>query len=117
MSAALTLLAGGVIGVVAGSVLVPFTRRELAASVARSSASSPETPAAVLTVVDSSPPRVTRDQWVALAVASGLLPAYVLSRVAGRSMRCRRWSSSSGWCSLPIVTSPVVFFPRRWFMR
>jgi leader peptidase (prepilin peptidase)/N-methyltransferase len=83
MSAPLTLLGGAAIGLAAGCVLVPFTRRELAASVARSSASPSGTAAPV--VVDAAPPRVTRAQWVALAAASGLLPAYVLYR-AGWSL-------------------------------
>lgn len=78
MSASITILGGAALGVAAGTLLVPFTRRELAASVARSSSSpSPTTDV----VVDTAPPRITRGQWAALAAASGLLPAYVLHRV------------------------------------
>ena len=77
MSASVTLLGGAALGVAAGSLLVPFTRRELAASMARSSpGETAVTPAAA-----TSAPRVTTGQWVALAAASGLLPAYVLHRV------------------------------------
>jgi leader peptidase (prepilin peptidase)/N-methyltransferase len=59
----------------AGSLLVPLTRRELGAAVARSS--SGDTP---LAMTDRSAPRIARGHWVALAVVSGLLPAYVLYR-------------------------------------
>ena len=75
MSAPLTLLGGAALGMAAGSLLVPLTRRELAASVARSSSSS----ASVATT--EAAPRVSTGHWVALAAASGLLPAYVLHRV------------------------------------
>jgi leader peptidase (prepilin peptidase)/N-methyltransferase len=78
MSAPLALLGGAVLGMAAGSLLVPFTRRELAASVARSSAGSSAT---VAVATADAPPRISRAHWVALAVASGLLPAYVLHRV------------------------------------
>jgi leader peptidase (prepilin peptidase)/N-methyltransferase len=60
----------------AGSLLVPLTRRELAASVARSSPELAPTPVPVATA-----PRIPASHWVALAAASGLLPAYVLHRV------------------------------------
>ena len=76
MSASVTLLGGAALGVAAGSLLVPFTRRELAASMARS---SPGETAVTSTAVTA--PRITTGQWVALAAASGLLPAYVLHRV------------------------------------
>jgi leader peptidase (prepilin peptidase)/N-methyltransferase len=75
MSAPLTLLGGAALGMAAGSLLVPLTRRELAASVARSS--SGEAPV----VTAEAPPRVSTGHWIALAAASGLLPAYVLHRV------------------------------------
>ncbi len=78
MSASITLLGGAALGMAAGSLLVPVTRRELAASVARSSSAPDDT---VITTVDTAPPGVTRGQWLALAAASGLLPAYVLHRV------------------------------------
>jgi leader peptidase (prepilin peptidase) / N-methyltransferase len=76
MSAPVTLLAGAVLGVAAGTLLAPLTRRELAASVARSARAGGPAP-----VLDQSPPRISRVQQVALAVVSGLLPAYVLYRV------------------------------------
>jgi leader peptidase (prepilin peptidase) / N-methyltransferase len=76
MSAPLTLLGGAALGMAAGSLLVPLTRRELAASVARSSAGG-----APVAVTATSAPHVTRRHWMALAAASGLLPAYVLHRV------------------------------------
>jgi leader peptidase (prepilin peptidase)/N-methyltransferase len=75
MSAPLTLLGGAALGMAAGSLLVPLTRRELAASVARSS--SGEAPV----VTAEAPPQVSTGHWIALAAASGLLPAYVLHRV------------------------------------
>jgi len=78
MSASITLLGGAAVGIAAGSLLVPVTRRQLAASVARSSSVPTES---AVTSIDVAAPRVTRGQWVALAVASGLLPAYVLHRV------------------------------------
>jgi len=76
VSAPLTLLAGAAIGIAAGSLLVPLTRRELAASVVRAAPPN-ELPAPL----DQSPPQINRSQWIALAVVSGLLPAYVLYRV------------------------------------
>jgi len=78
VSAPITLLAGAVAGLAVGSLLVPLTRRELAAAVSRSSASAGDATAATQ---DVSPPRVTRGQWITLAVVSGLLPSYVLHRV------------------------------------
>ena len=67
----------------AGSLLVPFTRRSLAASVARLSPEGPKSPptSPVATATLVAPPRVTALHWVALAVVSGLLPAYVLHKV------------------------------------
>jgi leader peptidase (prepilin peptidase)/N-methyltransferase len=83
MSTPLTVLGGAVIGMAAGSLIVPFTRRSLAASVARASVadptSSPAPAVAAADVVD--PPRITTRQWALLAVVSGLLPAYVLHKV------------------------------------
>jgi len=76
MSAAVTLLAGAVLGMAAGSVLVPLTRRELAASVARAS-----TRDAAVVATDLAPPRITRRHWIALVAVSGLLPAYALHQV------------------------------------
>ncbi len=74
MSAPLTLLGGAALGMAAGSLLVPLTRRELAASVARSAAGAAP-------VAADPAPRVSAGQWLALAAVSGLLPAYVLHRV------------------------------------
>jgi len=78
MSAPITLLAGAAVGMAAGSLLVPLTRRELAAAVHRSGALSE---AVSETVDEDGPPPVAWGHWVALAVVSGLLPAYVLHRV------------------------------------
>jgi len=75
VSAPLTLLGGAALGMAAGSLLVPLTRRELAASVARSSSA-----AASVTTAEAAP-RVSTGHWIALAAVSGLLPAYVLHRV------------------------------------
>jgi leader peptidase (prepilin peptidase)/N-methyltransferase len=76
VSAPVALLGGAALGTVIGSVLVPLTRRELAASVVRAAAA--DEPASTL---NCAPPRIGRSQWIALAAVSGLLPAYVLSRV------------------------------------
>jgi leader peptidase (prepilin peptidase)/N-methyltransferase len=76
MSSPLTLLGGAVLGATAGLALVPLTRRQLAASVARSSTASTAEVAGATLAVD--PPRVSTKQHVLLAVASALLPAYVL---------------------------------------
>jgi hypothetical protein len=43
MSASIPLIVGALIGVAAGSLLVPVTRRELAAAVVRTSKNTPET--------------------------------------------------------------------------
>ncbi|HEX4162462.1 MAG TPA: A24 family peptidase [Acidimicrobiales bacterium] len=83
MSAPLAVIGGAAIGMAAGSLIVPFTRRSLAASVARASLADPATPAtptsANADVVD--PARITARQWALLAVVSGILPAYVLHKV------------------------------------
>jgi leader peptidase (prepilin peptidase) / N-methyltransferase len=76
MSAPITLLGGAALGIAAGSLLLPLTRRELAASVARSAPSD-----APVASSDHATPSVGWAHWVALAAASGLLPAYVLHRV------------------------------------
>ncbi len=76
MSTPVTLLAGATLGIAISSALVPLTRRELAASVARASTAD-----AGGVVTDLAPPRVTWRHWVALAILSGLLPAYVLHQV------------------------------------
>jgi leader peptidase (prepilin peptidase)/N-methyltransferase len=76
MSTPVTLLAGAVLGIAIGSALVPLTRHELAASVARASTANT---GAVAT--DLAPPRISWRHWVAVAIVSGLLPAYVLHQV------------------------------------
>jgi leader peptidase (prepilin peptidase) / N-methyltransferase len=76
MSAPLTLLLGAALGIGAGSLLVPLTRRELAASVLRAAP-----PGELAPPPDQSAPHISRSQWIALAAVSGLLPAYVLYRV------------------------------------
>jgi leader peptidase (prepilin peptidase)/N-methyltransferase len=83
MSAPLTVLGGAAIGMAAGSLIVPFTRRSLAASVARASVTGPaSSPAPAFAAPDvAEPPRITTRQWALLAVISGLLPAYVLHKV------------------------------------
>lgn len=83
MSTPLTILGGAAIGMAAGSLIVPFTRRSLAASVARASSDEPtNSPAPTIAVSEAvEPPRITTRQWAALAVVSGLLPAYVLHKV------------------------------------
>jgi leader peptidase (prepilin peptidase)/N-methyltransferase len=83
MSAPLAVIGGAAIGMAAGSLIVPFTRRSLAASVARASLADPATPAtpASANADVGDPPRITARQWALLAVVSGLLPAYVLHKV------------------------------------
>jgi leader peptidase (prepilin peptidase)/N-methyltransferase len=78
MSAAVPLIVGALLGVAAGSLLVPVTRRELAAAVVRSSAHSSEAHPAEIQSADQ---RLSGWHWAALALASGLLPAYVLHGV------------------------------------
>ena len=77
MSTPAALIGGALIGAAAGALMVPFTRRELAASLARAGAADGSLSAAPTT----STARITTGQWTALAVVSGLLPAYVLHRV------------------------------------
>ena len=76
MSAPLALLAGAALGMAIGSLLVPLTRRELAASVVRATAT--EEPAPQL---DQTAPGIEGWQRIALAAVSGLVPAIVLYRV------------------------------------
>jgi leader peptidase (prepilin peptidase)/N-methyltransferase len=78
VSTPITLLGGAALGVAAGSLLVPLTRRELAGAMTRSAARTEEAPFAV---GDTAAPRVAWGHWIALAAVSGLLPAYVLYRV------------------------------------
>jgi leader peptidase (prepilin peptidase)/N-methyltransferase len=82
MTTSFTVLGGAAIGMVAGSLIVPFTRRSLAASVARASMAEPASPVPAIATPDvAEPPRITARQWALLAVVSGLLPAYVLHKV------------------------------------
>jgi leader peptidase (prepilin peptidase) / N-methyltransferase len=90
MSTSATLLGGAAIGMAAGALLVPFTRRELASSVARSEAGGSRTLTAEGTagggtagtiVATSEPVPVATWHRIALVVASGLVPAYVLQKV------------------------------------
>jgi leader peptidase (prepilin peptidase)/N-methyltransferase len=78
MSATVTLLGGAALGMSAGLVLVPLTRRELAAAVARSDSSAGERTGGSS---DWTVPPITGAQVLGLAVVSGLLLAYVLYRV------------------------------------
>lgn len=78
MSAPLTLLGGALLGMAAGSVLVPLTRRELAGALSRSSTA--EDGNGRPQPLDA-PPRVAAWHWAALALVSGLVPAYVLHHV------------------------------------
>jgi len=77
MTDPLTLVAGAALGMAAGSLLVPVTRRELAAAVSRSHSIGD----APIAEADQALPRITWGHWFALAVVSGLLPAYVLHQV------------------------------------
>jgi leader peptidase (prepilin peptidase) / N-methyltransferase len=75
MSASISLIGGALVGVAAGSLLVPVTRRELAAALVRSSATTGE---ANPSQSQATAPNLKTWHWVALALLSGLLPAYVL---------------------------------------
>jgi leader peptidase (prepilin peptidase) / N-methyltransferase len=77
VSAHLALFGGAAIGMAAGAFLVPVTRRELAAAVGRSPTGAPApTPAPA-----PAPPPVATWHRVAVIVASGLLPGFVLFNV------------------------------------
>jgi leader peptidase (prepilin peptidase)/N-methyltransferase len=78
MSAPMTLVGGAAIGMAAGALLVPFTRRQLAASVARSA--GVEGSARAENTERFSVPVATWHR-IALVVASGLIPGYVLHQV------------------------------------
>lgn len=78
MTPTVTLLLGAMLGIAAGSLLVPVTRRSLAAAVQRSA--SLTTDASFSTERDD-PPQITSRHWLTLAAISGLLPAYVLHQV------------------------------------
>jgi prepilin signal peptidase PulO-like enzyme (type II secretory pathway) len=85
MSTTLALLVGAAFGIAAGSLLVPLTRRELTASLARAAAGqvagAEVADAPAETPVDVEAPRIGRRQWLVLAAASGVIPAFMLYRV------------------------------------
>lgn len=83
MSAPLAVLGGAAVGMAAGWLMVPFTRRSLAASIARLSVTDEAVVAYPADVAPSvvEPPRITTRHWALLAVLSGLLPAVVLHKV------------------------------------
>jgi leader peptidase (prepilin peptidase)/N-methyltransferase len=74
----MTLVGGAAIGMAVGALLVPFTRRQLAASVARSARA--ESPAGVENTEGFAVPVATWHR-IALVAASGLIPGYVLHQV------------------------------------
>jgi prepilin signal peptidase PulO-like enzyme (type II secretory pathway) len=80
MSSTLTLVGGAALGMAAGAMLVPLTRRELAGAIARSAAPADGAVANVPTEA-AGPAEIRAWHWVALGVVSGLLPAYVLHKV------------------------------------
>jgi leader peptidase (prepilin peptidase)/N-methyltransferase len=73
MSSHLALLGGAFIGMAAGAVLIPLTRRQLAGAAARADVASGS--------VESGPTPMSNGHRVALIAASGLLPGIVLYRV------------------------------------
>jgi len=93
MTEALTILGAGALGMTAAWLLVPLTRRELAAAVGRAaapvaatagsggSAVEPEDSHAEATEGSTDEVRITSGQRTALVVVSGLIPAYVLGHV------------------------------------
>lgn len=81
MSPSLALLIGAVFGMAAGSLLVPLTRRELAASLTRAAAGQTSSAGGADATAEFEPPSIGRRQWLALAVASGVIPAFLLYRV------------------------------------
>ena len=82
MSTTLTIFGGAAIGMAVGSLLVPFTRRALAASVARASSTDGASSVSLAVATDVvEAPRITRLHWAVLTVVSGLVPAYVLHKV------------------------------------
>ena len=77
MNPTITILGGAALGIAAGALLVPLTRRELAGAIARSSSDSEEVVGAGV----AQPARMPAWHWAALGAFSGLLPAYVLYKV------------------------------------
>jgi leader peptidase (prepilin peptidase)/N-methyltransferase len=80
VSATITLAGGAVLGAAGALLLVPLTRRELAAAVTRSTATADGSPP---TAVEgpADPNQIAWGHSVALAALSGALLAYVLDRV------------------------------------
>jgi leader peptidase (prepilin peptidase)/N-methyltransferase len=85
VSAPITLLGGAAIGMATGALLVPYMRRELAASVARTAdvasdalMADAEITTATKAATPATPIQIAPWHRVALVVASGLVPAYVL---------------------------------------
>lgn len=76
MSTSLPVLGGATLGIALGFLLVPITRRELAASLLRVSPSDQQDATDPQTL-----PHISRGHWLALAAVSGLVPAYAFSRV------------------------------------
>ena len=76
MTTSIAVLGGAVVGMALGFLLVPITRRELAASLLRASSGDEQRLPELQAL-----PRIRRGDWILLAAASGLLPAYVFSRV------------------------------------
>jgi leader peptidase (prepilin peptidase) / N-methyltransferase len=93
VSTSATFIGGAAIGMAAGALLFPFTRRQLAASVARSAGGAsdalasdepttgPATGVATTSITSAVSVRVAPWHRIALVVASGLVPAYVLHEV------------------------------------
>jgi leader peptidase (prepilin peptidase)/N-methyltransferase len=92
VSAPITLLGGAAIGMAAGALLVPYMRRELAASVARTADAASDalvadveitttTTANATVATQAAPIQIAPWHRVALVVASGLVPAFVLHQV------------------------------------
>lgn len=82
MNPSVALLVGALFGMAAGILLVPVTRRELTASLARATARASENGAEAEIPADAiDPPRLGRRQWLAVAGASGIIPAFLLYRV------------------------------------
>jgi len=78
MTPIITLLLGALLGITAGSLLVPVTRRELAAAVHRSAG---QTADASVSIESDDSPHIASRHWLVLAAISGLLPAYVVHQV------------------------------------
>jgi len=78
VNATITLLSGALLGAAAALLLVPLTRRELAAAVTRSNDTVEESPS---TAVEPPAAQIAWGHSAALAALSGVLLAYVLKRV------------------------------------